>query len=207
MMRLDSYLGHAEPETRIANKVALVVGGNGPLYPLYLYWLTPEIGRGALLTMLAAPLFLAVPLIARRSALAGRIALILTGLANVVWSTALLGPASGVALFVLPCLALASTAWRNRVVLLVLLGLGFAAQQATIRWPWPALTGLSPQRQADLLAMNATSVAALIAFLVLTVAGELRLRRAEPASSHRFPAAAAAADNPRPRQRNDRSPR
>jgi len=179
-LSLASYIGHAEPETRIANKVALVVGGNGPFYPLYLYWLTPEAGLSSLLTTLAAPLFLAVPLIARRNGFAGRMAMMLTGLANVLWCTALLGPASGVPLFVLPCLALALTAWRNRFALLALLGLCLAAQQAALRWPWPALTGLSPERQADLLIMNATSVAALIAFMALTAAGEFRLRPPPP---------------------------
>jgi hypothetical protein len=100
----------------------------------------------------------------------------------VLWCTALLGPASGVPLFVLPCVALALTVWRDRLVMLALLGLCLAAQQGAMRWPWPALSGLSPERQADLQMMNATSVAALIAFLVLTVAGELRLRPEGPAS-------------------------
>jgi hypothetical protein len=179
-LSLASYLGHAEPETRIANKVALVVGGNGPFYPLYLYWLTPEAGSLSLLSMIAAPLFLAVPLIARQNGFAGRMAMVLTGLANVLWCTALLGPASGVPLFVLPCVALALTAWRNRIALLALLGLCLAVQQASMRWPWPALTGLAPPRQADLLIMNATSVAALIAFMVLTAAGEFRINLHAP---------------------------
>ncbi len=206
-LSLASYLGHAEPETRIANKVALVVGGNGPFYPLYLHWLTPEAGPLSLLTMLAAPLFLAVPLIARQNGFAGRIALIVTGLANVLWCTALLGPASGVPLFVLPCVALALSVWRDRLVMLALLGLCLVAQQGAMRWPWPGLSGLSPERQADLQGMNATSVAALVAFLVLTAAGELRLTPAAPASSPRSPAAEAAGDNPRPPRRSDRSPK
>lgn len=203
---LASYLGHAEPETRISNKVALVVGGNGPLYPLYLYWLTPEAGLVLLLTVLAAPLFLAVPLVARESGFAGRMTMVLTGLANVIWSTALLGPSSGVPLFVLPCIALALTAWRNRIVLMALLGLCLLVQQAAMRWPWPALTGLSSQRQGDLLAMNETSVAALMAFLVLSVAGEFAVRPIAPASSPRSRAAEAEGGNSRQQPRSDRSP-
>jgi hypothetical protein len=174
MSLLDRYIDHPQPETRLANKVALVVGGNGPFYPLYLYWLTPEAGPLMLLTMAAAPLFLAVPLIARLSGPAARMALVLTGLANVLWCTALLGPSSGVPLFVLPCVALALTAWRRQTALLTLLGLCLTTQQAAMRWPWSPLTGLAPQRQADLLVMNATSVGALTAFLVLAAAGEFR---------------------------------
>jgi hypothetical protein len=174
MKLLDRYLDHPQAETRLTSKVALVVGGNGPFYPLYLYWLTPEAGPVALLTMVAAPLFLAVPLIARMSGPAAQMALVLTGLANVLWCTALLGPASGVPLFALPCVAIALTAWRRQRVMLALLGLCLAAQQAAMRWPWPPLTGLAPERQADLLVMNATSVGALTAFLVLAAAGELR---------------------------------
>jgi len=174
MSRLDRYLGHSQAENRLANRVALVVGGNGPFYPLYLHWLTPEVGPLSLLTMVAAPLFLAVPFVARQSGLAGRVMLVLTGLANVLWTTALLGPSSGVALFTLPCVALALTVWGERACMLALLGLCLAAQQAAMRWPWAPLTGLPPERQSDLFVMNATSVGMLSAFLVLAAAGELR---------------------------------
>jgi hypothetical protein len=80
-----------------------------------------------------------------------------------------------VPLFVLPCVALALTAWRERWTLMALLGLCLVAQQAAMRWPWPPLTGLSASSQTALVVMNATSVAALIAFLVLAAAAELRL--------------------------------
>jgi len=57
--------------------------------------------------MLASPLFFAVPALSRGSPRAARVALPLIGIANTVWCTALFGPASGIALFLLPCIVLA----------------------------------------------------------------------------------------------------
>jgi hypothetical protein len=176
---LRRYADHPDPATAMANTVAMVVGANGPFYPLYVWWLLPEAGLVSLLTMFATPFFLSVPWISRRNGLAGRIALVVVGLANTVWCTALLGPATGVGLFVLPCLMLAGLVWAQRAALFALLGLGLAAQQVVLRWPWPALSGLALEHQAALYVLNASSVAMLLGFLAIVSAGQVRqhLRR------------------------------
>ena len=171
---LRRYAAHADPTTAAANTVALVVGGNGPFYPAYVWLIDAEAGRMALLTMAASPFFLAIPWLSRRSGLAARVALPLVGLANTLWSMALLGAGSGVGLFLLPCLVLAALLWRDRLALLGVLGLALAVQQVLLRWSWPSLAGLDAAQQAALVVLNATSVGTLLAFLALTLAGLLR---------------------------------
>ena len=117
---LRAYGAHADPATRIANTIALLVGFNGPFYPLYVWFLVPEAGTVALATMAMSPVFLAIPWLSRRNAVAGRAALPVAGLANTVWTAALLGPATGVGAFAFPCIALAGLCWREPRLMLAL---------------------------------------------------------------------------------------
>lgn len=176
---LGRYIDHPDPATRIANTVALLVGSNGPFYPAYVWFLAPEAGPVSLATIAASPFFLAIPWLSRRHAAAARVALPLVGIANTVWTAALLGPATGVAAFLFPCLLLAMLSWRERPAMFALLGAGLAAQQALLRWPWPALSGLDTVVQETLVGMNAMSVGALIAVLVVNLAGLLRADAAQ----------------------------
>jgi hypothetical protein len=175
---LGRYVDHADPATRIANSVALLVGSNGPFYPAYVWFLAPEAGPTSLATMAASPFFLAIPWLSRRAATAARVALPMVGIANTVWTAALLGPATGVAVFLFPCLLLAMLSFREKPALFALLGAGLMAQQALLRWPWPALSGLDPAVQASLVGLNAMSVGALLAVLVVSLAGLLRAGQA-----------------------------
>lgn len=168
MKWLTRYRAHPDPAIQAANTVALVVGSNGPFYPLYVWWLLPEAGLVSLLTMLATPLFLAVPWVARRWPAAGPAMLVLVGAANTVWCTALLGRDTGVGLFVLPCLVLPALAPRGR---LVLLAIGLLAQQLVLRWPWASLAGLPEVQQNALFILNASSGGTLLAFLALQFGG------------------------------------
>ena len=43
---LRAYGAHADPATRIGNTIALLVGFNGPFYPLYVWFLLPEARAG-----------------------------------------------------------------------------------------------------------------------------------------------------------------
>jgi hypothetical protein len=112
---LRAYYAHHDPAAETANFVALVVGWNGPFYPLYVI----AIGGGhsaalAPLTMLSTPLFLALPWLSRRSSRAARFGLVLVGTVNTLWCMKLLGDESGVGLFLLPCAALATLLYRQR---------------------------------------------------------------------------------------------
>ena len=134
----------------------------------------PEAGLVSCATMLASPFFAAIPWLARQHPALGRAALPVMGLLNTIWTTALLGPESGVAVFAYPCIVLALLCWRERLTLLAVLGLGLAAQQLVLRWPWVPLSGLNAEAQAALVAMNGASVGMLLAFLVLMGARHAR---------------------------------
>ena len=171
---LRDYGTHADPTTRIANTIALLVGFNGPFYPAYVWFLVPEAGPASLATMAMSPVFLAIPWLSRRSAVAARAALPAVGLLNTVWTAALLGPATGVGAFVYPCIVLAGLCWRERWVMLALLGAGLAAQQAVQHMGMSPLSGMTVAAQMQLEPLNSVSVGALLAFIVLTVTHAMR---------------------------------
>ncbi|MBR0672451.1 hypothetical protein [Neoroseomonas soli] len=171
---LRAYGAHADPSTRIANTIALLVGLNGPFYPAYVWFLVPEAGPYALATMAMSPAFLAIPWLSRRRVTAARAALPIAGLLNTVWAAALLGPATGVGAFAYPCLALALLCWREPWLMLMLLGAGLVAQQAVLHMPVVPLAGLAVTSQSLLESLNVTSVGALMAFAAITIAREMR---------------------------------
>ncbi len=168
-----AYVHHRDATTRLSNAVAVMVGLNGPFYPLYVWWIVPEAGLVALTTMAASPGFLAIPWLARRQAGLARVALPVIGLANTVWTLALLGPATGAGVFVYPCILLAGLCWREPWPMLGVLGAGFAVQLGVLYWPFPPLSGLEPALQVALMPLNASSVAALLCFLVLSGARQM----------------------------------
>lgn len=175
---LRDYGAHPDPATHAVNVIALLVGSNGPFYPAYVWFLMPEAGPVSLATMAASPFFLLVPWLSRRHAVAARATLPAIGIANTIWTCALLGPGTGVAAFVFPCLVLALFCWRERVVMLGILGVGLVAQQLLLQWDWPPLSSLGMDRQAALQALNATSVGALLAVIVFKGASLLPGKRA-----------------------------
>jgi hypothetical protein len=113
LARCRAYAGHPDPAAAATNVVALVVALDRPFYPLYIIGLIGWSDVPAFATMLASPLFFAVPWLSRRSSLAGRVALPLIGTINTVWCARLLGVASGVQLFCLPCIMLAALLYRD----------------------------------------------------------------------------------------------
>jgi hypothetical protein len=184
--RVRAYCGHADPAAAVANLVAVVVGSNGPFSPLYVIAIA---GRGVLplvaLTMLSTPLFLAIPLLSRRSSLAGRLALPLVGAANTLWCIKPLGPASGVGLFLVPCVALSALLFRARERPAMLLAAVVSAAGYFIPdWAFGIpLASVPPQAMGRLAALNAASVLGLSFVLALQLAG--LLQRVERAPSHR----------------------
>ncbi len=109
LARLNRYTQGADPICDAANTVALVIAGNQPFYPLYLFAIAGDRGWPSLLTWFSTPLFLAVPAVGRRHSLAGRALLCIAGLGNTAISNLALGGASGIPLFYLPCLILCLT--------------------------------------------------------------------------------------------------
>jgi hypothetical protein len=173
---LRRYAAHPDPATAAANLVALVVAGNGPFYPLYVVALIGDVHVGLWLTMLASPFFFAVPAISRRDSCAGRAALPLIGTVNTIWCAALLGGASEVGLFLLPCATLAALLFRSneRPLALLLVGLAVAALILLIELSPVGLLGLGLDQMAVLARLNTISVATLTGFLALTLASVFR---------------------------------
>lgn len=175
--QLRTYYAHDDPAAETANVVALVVGWNGPFYPLYVIALTGGHNAAvAVLTMLATPLFLALPWLSRRSSRAARFGLVLVGTMNTLWCLKLLGAPSGVELFLLPCAALATLLFRQRekTALLAATALPLVAYCLPLSLFGRALIQLSPAESARLYVLNEASVLTLTAVLVMQFSRLLR---------------------------------
>ncbi len=183
----SAYVANPDPAAKAANTIALILAWNGPFYPLYVLFL---IGRdalpGCLLTLLVSPFFYAIPWLSRRSSRAGRVALPLVGAINTVWCMKLFGPASGVGLFLYPCLILPALLFRprERWLMLPLLGFVLLLQFLPTSIFGAPIMGLPIEEAAHLYGLNAGSVACLLAVIALQFANVLRAEsdRATPLS-------------------------
>jgi hypothetical protein len=108
------FAAHPDPLAEASNWAALLIGTHLPFWPLYVWWCAgSQAFPTALLTLTFAPVFLAVPLLSRRSSVLGRMAMLAVGLANAVFTVWVLGAESGTALFLAPCGALAALSFRR----------------------------------------------------------------------------------------------
>lgn len=169
------YMANDDPLVAAANTIALVVAWNQPFYPLYLYWLVGEDVVVSFYTFLSTPFFLAVPAVARRHPLAGRALLPLAGIANTVLSVKLFGEASGVELFLAPCMMIGAMLFRQseRLVMFALVGLGFAVFIGLHGRYGAPLHLYTPEEYGRFLSLNALSVGSLIAFVGVVFATAL----------------------------------
>jgi hypothetical protein len=179
------YAAHDDALAAAANVLALVVGLNQPFYPLSLYWATGGQVAVSCLTILSTPVFLAVPPLARRSSLAGRVALIVVGTANALFCTKVFGQASGVEFFLAPCILAAALLFRRReqwISLSLIAAIILAFLAVHDRYGPPA-QAWSDQDWQVLLHLNAISAAILTGFIGVVV-GRARMedrRRLTPA--------------------------
>jgi hypothetical protein len=180
------YIAHDDPLVATTNLIALVLGYNTPLYPLYLLWVT---GRGglpwSLLTLCSCPFFLAVPAVSRRSPLAARIMLPIVGTLNTVFCTWLLGQATGTELFLIPSITLAALLFRpnERVAM------ACAAAPAILAFFLAGHYGISPlhydtAQSHAIMRLNAGSVGTLSIFIGLVFAKLLVASTKAPPSPH-----------------------
>jgi hypothetical protein len=179
LARLRAYVAHEDAAARTANLVAVVVGWNGPFYPLYLVALVSwKIAVPSLLTMFAAPFFLAVPLLARQSSSLGRLSLPVIGSANTFWCLTLLGPDTGVELFFLPCIVLSTLLFRNgeRWLFWCAVALPAALYLVPARWFGQPAMVLSAAEAGRVATLNEGSVFTLMVFIAVQLASLLRGR-------------------------------
>jgi hypothetical protein len=169
MTRWRAALSHLDPRARAAGAIALVVALNQPFYPLYLHAIAGAAATSAWLTLLSTPFFAAVPAIARRHSLLGRAMLPLAGVANTMLGLKLLGTASAVELFLLPCILLAAILFRpgERAVMAPFVLLPVAAYLGADGILGPPLHVFSAEEYRSMLALHAASVGAITTFIGL----------------------------------------
>ncbi|TPM37007.1 hypothetical protein FJ967_18035 [Mesorhizobium sp. B2-3-4] len=166
-----AYFAHDDPLVATANLVALVVLWNQPFYPLYVYWsVGPDIAP-AFYTFISTPFFLAVPALARVNSRAGRALLPLAGIGNTMLSAKVFGVASGVEVFLLPCILLCFVLFRpgERAVSIVIAAIGMLAFTALHGRYGEPVHLYSTEEYAGFLKMNALSAGTLTAFIGLLV--------------------------------------
>ena len=111
---MHTWAYHRDPLVEASNWVALLIGTHLPFWPLYVWWSAgAQAFPSALWTLALTPAFLAIPLISRRSGLLGRVATVVLGVVNTVFTIWILGANSGTALFLAPCTALAAISFRR----------------------------------------------------------------------------------------------
>lgn len=172
--RLRTYASNDQPLAAAGNKVALVLAGNTPFYPMYVVGLAGSGGMPALLmTLFSFPFFAMVPAISRRYPLLGRATLSLAGSVNTVFCTWLLGERSGTELFLIPCITLASLLFGTgeRIWMLPLAALPLAAYILLHGHYGSPPHVYQDAAYASLFSMNAISVGTLSIFLGIVFSG------------------------------------
>lgn len=175
---IKAYAAHDDPLVATANTIALVVVSNQPFYPLYLYWLVgPDVAPSYWL-FLSTPLFAAVPAISRLNTVAGRVLLPLAGIANTMLSAKAFGVASGVEMFLIPCVLIGFVVFRpsERIIGLAIAGLAFLIFTMLHGNYGQPVHLYTPEEYESFVKLNATSVGTLTAFVGLLVAGLISQR-------------------------------
>jgi hypothetical protein len=171
---ITAYAAHDDPLTAAANWIALVVAWNQPFYPFYLWAVVGgDKVAPSFLTFLSTPFFLAVPAVARRHPLAGRLMLPLAGIANGVLSTKAFGIGSGVEIFLVPCALIGAALFRpsERPIGLAVVALCAAAYFIPERVFGQPLADYSAAENNGMVGLNALSAATLIVFVGLLLSG------------------------------------
>lgn len=170
--RLRDYVGNPDPLAEAANTVAMVIACNQPFYPFYLYFAVGGASWPSWLTLLSTPFFVAVPVVARRSSLAGRTMLALLSIAATMLAVKALGAASYVQLFLLPCVALGALLFRpGERAVMALVFLSAILAYLSLANPFldvglgVGIATLSPGDEGAIAAVNAMSVVCLTAVI------------------------------------------
>ena len=175
MVRLGEYSDNPDSLAKTAGTISLVVASNQPFYPLYLYAIVGQQAWPSWFTLLTTPFFIAVPAVARRHSLAGRAMLPIVGVANTVLCVKLIGLATAVELFLLPCILLATILFRpaERIVTIPVLVAPFAAYLALDGKLGAPLQLFGVESYSSIIVLHAFSVASLTALIGILFASIL----------------------------------
>lgn len=111
--RLERYADDEDSLIRVSNRLALILAANQPFYPIYVWKITGALDPTLALTLVSTPFFLAAPWVAKRLPKAGRLYFPAVGAVNTFFCASIFGAASGVELFLLPCLVIAALSCRR----------------------------------------------------------------------------------------------
>jgi len=182
---LRAYAAHDDPLTAASNFIALLVASNQPLYPLYIYETVSDAIGVSFFTLLSTPLFLAVPWVARRHSVAGRALLPIAGFANTALSTKLFGVASGVELFLIPCMIIATLSFHGKERFIGFSLAAIAALLFIFRDGYGVPLHLYSQEEyAHFLRLNAFSAGSLIFLASLTFSDVLSGQKKPDQTKH-----------------------
>lgn len=182
MRAVGDYVDAPDPVVRACNVTALIVASNQPFYPFYVRFFAGDEGWITLLTLLSTPFFAAVPAIARKNALAGKLAVPVFGILNSMLATKMFGALAGIELFLIPCLLIAAIAADagERLRAGLLSGALALAYLGVYLWHGAALHAFAPDELASLYRLNAFSVLCVTIY----AAAALALARRERAARH-----------------------
>ena len=163
------YAAHGDPRVAAGNTIALLVASNQPFYPIYLYWLVSDTITPAWFTFLSTPFFLAVPAVARRSAVAGRALLPLAGIGNTLLCASLFGVQSAVEIFLIPCAVIALLLFRpsERLIAFGLCAIAFGAYFLLHDRYGAPMVAYTADKYTALARLNIVSASTLTAFAAL----------------------------------------
>lgn len=162
-----------DPLTSATVTIAWVIFANKPFYPLYVWWLVGNGVTTALGTMIAAPLFLAIPFLARRQPFLARLVLPVLGTVDTLWATRLFGMASGAELFLAGCIGLVALSFYEHEIwwqrgLAVAIFITFVVTHGRLGGP---LHPWTPAELGKLMEINIFGVASLLTFFALRYVG------------------------------------
>jgi hypothetical protein len=157
--RLAGYADNGDPLSRASNRLALILAANQPFYPLYVWWVMGACDPALVLTCLSTPFFLAAPAITKRFPSAGRLYFPAVGAVNTFFCASIFGAASGVELFLAPCIAIAALSCRatERTTF----GAFVAALLGALLLLHDSFRSAGQERYQALLSLNACSAATL----------------------------------------------
>jgi len=141
-------------------RITWVILLNKPIYPLYVWMFVGEGVEASLLSILSAPLYIAVLVIARRSSLAARVAFPMIATIDTIGETKLFGAGSATELFAAPAALIAALSFAPREarllkIVLVILYVAFLAAHGHLGqplYPWTE-AGLEHLRNINIFAV------------------------------------------------------
>jgi hypothetical protein len=156
---------HSDPLVEASNWVALIIGTHLPFWPLYVWWSAgAQALPSALFTVALAPIFCFVPLLSRWNGLLGRVATLVAGVGNTVFTIWILGENSRTDLFFAPCVALAAISFRRseRWLMLFFVTLPLAVWYYLEHHPLTPIHVYGEEAAQQMVMLNVTSVIVLI---------------------------------------------